>query len=93
MIIELEVIEQIETNPTGRSYSWVCDYLATLGRNDPCSVLFGMWRGGHIVCIDQNGHQLPAWQCEELMRNQHMPDHVSIKPTDAGLKWVHGNKS
>jgi hypothetical protein len=91
MIIEHEVIEQIERNPTGRSFSWLCDYLATLGQNDPSSVLFGMWHGGHIVFVDQNGDQLPTWQCEQFVRSQHAPDHVSIKPTNVGLKWVYGS--
>jgi len=39
MIVEIEIIEQIEDEPVGRTVRWVYDFVRSLGKEDPSSFL------------------------------------------------------
>ncbi len=90
MIIEVEIIERIEDEPLGRSVNWVCDMIASLGRDDPFGVLRGMWRGGYIALIDGHGEPSPQWKCEELWRDREQSRGARLIATEKGLNWIHG---
>lgn len=90
VIIELEVIEQIEAEPKGRPLFWVCDLIQRMGRSDPLAVLHGMWLGGYVGFVDNEGQTIPQWKCAELFRKNDNSVPVRVVTTALGSSWVHG---
>ena len=87
MIIEIEVIEQIEDEPVGRSVNWVRDFMKSLGHHDPFVALGGMWRGGYLSFASPDGTPLPKWRCEQVLRDRVLGDGTRLLATDKGVKW------
>lgn len=86
--LAVEIIEQIEDEPRGRSLAWLCAFAASYG-SDPLRSIDTIRRTGHLAFVDERGHPLPAWQCEAIVRTrQH--DGVRVVATDEGSAWVHG---
>ena len=90
MILEIEILEQIEDEPIGRSVNWLCEFIRSLGDQDPIFVLRGMWRGGYIRFIDVTGVDVPNWKCEELLDRRSADCDARIIATAQGREWVHG---
>lgn len=90
MVVEHEVIEQVEEEPSGRPLPWVCDMLRRLGQTEPMNVLLGMWRGGFVTFGDDAGREMPAWACEAIFRVGDESPLVHVRATEAGSRWVHG---
>lgn len=93
MIVEIEVIEQLEDEPVGRSVRWVCTFMKSLGVTDPFETLGGMWRGGYLSFADPDGAPLPQWRCEQILRDRVEDDRTRLLATDEGSAWAHGRSS
>lgn len=89
MIVEHEVIEQVETEETGRSLSWVCDLIISLGRDKPFDVLRGMWRDGLLLFVNEHGVTLPDWKCEQLLREKDITSLANVVATAKGVDFVY----
>jgi hypothetical protein len=91
LIVEHEIIEQTETEPSGRSLAWVCDLIRGMGREDPLIVLRAMVGAGYLSFTDCSGCALPDWRFAELFRAGSASAAVRVHATPLGSRWVHGS--
>ena len=90
MIVTHEVIEQVEGEATGRSLTWVCELIHSLGEQDPFAVLSGLWRAGHVEFTTPEREPLPHWKSLETLREREASASVFVTATLAGSSHVHG---
>lgn len=90
MIVEHEVIEQIEDEPNGRPFPWICDLVRSLGLGQPFVLLQGMWRAGYVALVDQEGQALADWKCSDFFRARVESPEVQLVATTRGLELVYG---
>ncbi len=90
MIAEHELIEQIADEALGRPLSWVCDFLVSIERVDPFTLLSGMWQAKYIAFVAAPGTPVPDWRCREILRAQDRTVDVCVVSTTLGNDWVYG---
>ena len=90
MILEHDVIEQIEEDPLGKTFTWVGALIRSLSEKDPFTVLHRMWRAGYIEFVTDDGETIPPWRTAQIFGSKAEHQAVRIVATYRGSRWVHG---